>query len=172
MSNMLNINGSSGNAIVIMIGMLALLTALAVFRLKRYMDGAKAAGEMIKVLAMPVKNVVISAVGYMFIAYFLNGHGICIGDVDFSAILVLALGAINISFDMKPQVICEYGIVTVNGLIPWEHIAEVCSIDEKNHIVTVRLIQFVRENEKKLFCPSGDVHKVAECVESKINKEA
>ena len=172
MNALVNINGISGGTLILMVGILALLTFLVAFRLKRYIDGAKAAGDVVKVLARPVKNIGITAVGYIFIAYFLNGHGICIGDVDFSAILVLAIGAINISFDMKPQVICENGIVTANGLVPWDIIAEILSINEKDHIVTVRLTKFVRENEMKLFCPSGEVHMVAECIESKIHKEA
>ena len=172
MSNLFNSNGSLGVMLIVMIGMLALLTVLVVFRLKRYIDGAKAAGDMVMVLARPVKNVLLSAAAYIFIAYFLNGHGICIEGVDFSALLVLALGAINISFDIKPQVICEYGIVTVNGLIPWEAVAEILHVDEKNNSVVLRLTQFVRESEMKLFCPVGEVHKAAEIIESKLYKEA
>ena len=71
MSNLFNSNGSLGVMLIVMIGILALLTILVVFRLKRYIDGAKAAGDMVMVLARPVKNVLLSAAAYIFVAYFL-----------------------------------------------------------------------------------------------------
>ena len=172
MRNLFNNNGSLGAMIIVMIGILVLLTVFVVFRLKRYIDGAKTAGDSVMVLERPVKNAALSASAYIFIAYFLNGHGICMGSVDLSALLVLALGAINFSFDIKPQVICDYGIMTANGLVPWEVIAEILRVDEKNNIIVLRLTQFVRESEMKLFCPVGKVHKTAEIIESKIHKEA
>ena len=72
MSNLFNSNGSLGVMLIVMIGILALLTILVVFRLKRYIDGAKAAGDMVMVLARPVKNVLLSAAAYIFVAYFLT----------------------------------------------------------------------------------------------------
>ena len=157
--------------IALMTGILVFLSVLVIIRLRKYIQGANAAGDVIMVLGRPVKTVISSAVIYLFIAYILNGHGIGYGGVDFSALLVLAIGAINICFDIKPQVICEYGIVTANGLIPWENIEGVASVDEHTNLVKISLIKFVRDQEMKVFCPAGEVQSVAALIESKLNKE-
>ena len=157
--------------IALMIGILVFLSVLVIIRLKKYIQGANAAGDVIMVLGRPVKAVISGAVIYLFIAYILNGHGIGYGGVDFSALLVLAIGAINVCFDIKPQVICEYGIVTANGLIPWENIEGVASMDEKSNLVRINLIKYVRDPEMKVICPAGEVHAVAALIESKSNKE-
>lgn len=156
--------------IAFMIGILVFLTVLVIFRLKKYIQGANAAGEAIMVLAKPIKNAVSGAIIYLFIAWILNGHGIGYGGVDFSALLVLAIGAINISFDIKPQVICEHGIVTVNGLVPWENIDSIVSVDETSNVIKIALITFVREREMKVFCPAGKADEAAKLIESGIKK--
>ena len=156
--------------IALMIGIFVFLAVLVILRLKKYIEGANAAGDVIMVLGRPMKSVISGACIYLFVAWILNGHGIGYGGVDFSALLVLAIGAINISFDMKPQVLCEHGIVTANGLVPWENIDSVVSVDETANIVRIALINFVRDQEMKVFCPSGKSAEAAELIESGIKK--
>ena len=171
MNGFLSGDGNSSATLVILAVLIVLFAALIFGRLKRYIDGAKAAGDEIMMLARPIKNVISSGIFYIVIAYILNGHGISTGGVDFSSILVLAIGAVNISFDIKPQVLCEYGIVTPNGLIPWELVEEMEGVNEKDHVIHLRLDEIMKKNRNmKVFCPPAEVDKVMSIIESKIQK--
>ena len=172
MNGFLSGDGSSSAILVIAAVLIALFVLLVFGRMKRYIDGAKAAGDEIMILARPTKSIISSAVCYIVIAYVLNGHGISAGNVDLSSILVLAIGAVNISFDMKPQVLCEYGIVTPNGLIPWELIEEIEGVNEKDHVIHLRLDEIMRKNSNmKVFCPAGEVDKVTAIIANKIQSK-
>lgn len=171
MGDILSEDGGTSAIIVIMLVVLALFAVLIIGRFKRYSDGAKAAGNEIMTLARPVKNVISSAIFYIVIAYVLSGHGISSGGIDLSSILVLAIGAINISFDIKPQVLCEYGIVTSNGLIPWELVEEIEGVNEKDQVIHLRLDEIMKKNTNmKVFCPSEEVDKVMAIIESRMKK--
>ena len=171
MNGFLSGDGNSSATLVILAVLIVLFAVLIFGRLKRYIDGAKAAGDEIMMLARPIKNVISSGIFYIVIAYILNGHGISTGGVDFSSILVLAIGVVNISFDIKPQILCEYGIVTPNGLIPWEFVEEIENVNEKNHVIHLRLDDIMKKNANmKVFCPLGEVDKVMTIIKSKIQK--
>ena len=63
--------GSSSSAVLIILAVLiALLALLFLGRMKRYIDGAKAAGDEIMTLACPIKSVISSGLVYIIIAYF------------------------------------------------------------------------------------------------------
>lgn len=172
MEGLFNGNGQ----LVFMIGVLVILVALFFIlvwsRFKRYSEGAKAAGNEIMTLAVPKKTILTSAIVYIFIAFLLNGHGISSGGIDMSSVLVLVIGVINISFDMKPQVICDNGIVTTNGLISWEMIEEVTEVDEKGDVIKLKLRKMLRENnDVKIYCPAGETLNVVRLIENRMKKE-
>ena len=169
MNGLLNTTGNFNVTLAVFLGILLLIIMLFLGRMKRYIDGAKAAGDEMMTLTRPTKTIIYGAFVYIFIAYFLNGHGICVGDVDLFSILVLAIGAINMSFDVKPQVLCENGIVTPSGLIPWELVKEIEKIYVKESVIVLRLDERMQKNTSmKVHCPSGETDKVVSIIESKF----
>lgn len=158
------------------IGVVIIQMIIGIFLLvqcRLYFGKKSEAGANIFNVFVPLKHNVIKVALYaaIFLVWFYIRVIVIGGDFKkmdlVCAVILLAELILAIIFDCLPQQICENGVLTHRGFMPWTKVQSV-EATEKSEVIQLRVDEKAGYFQQ-IFCVSGEKQQIQEYVEEHMN---